>query len=788
MPTTEILAEPGEISRPTEAAPPKTPRGLAWLAANPREGIWILGGLAFLFRLLYVFRLSGTPYYHPDRLDPLFYFNWGRAIAAGAWIGDKIFVQSPLYAYVVAFFLKILGDRWIFPTLQIFQSLLGTLTCLLTVRIGRRVLGEREAWVGGLLAALYGPFLFYDGMVMKTFLSTFLTVAMVDLLLRSEGRRRGLLVLSGLVFAMTSLVRDNFVLLFPLLLAGLLLAFRETGRRERFRACLLFTLGAAAGILPVTLRNYAVGHELALLTTGGGEVFYIGNNPDANGRYLPPPFVHADPAREHDDFIAKASELSGRKLTPGESSAYWLRQGLDWIRSNPRAWTVLLIKKLVIFWNSYELPDNYNYYEVRRVLLSPLTVSGALLFAPLYLTFWIIAPLGLVGILLTGKSWRKLILVYLVLFGYMGTVLLFFNFSRFRVPIVPFLCLFAGATLTAFAEEARSWIAWFRTPAPAPPGGSADGGATIDSSDAGPPAEAGLSTAMGKAPASPFSGYLKRPWVLAYPLLFLVLLFTVNSIGTGGRGVFPMLQMKRSLGDTYRMQGRFQEAEREYRLGLQILGDEPMDPETARSLGVDPVRMRQEVESERMAQGVNFGTLQAGLHFGLGALLVDRGKDLLEKDRGKGEDLLRRGVKELETASKSVPYPPFLRRLAEGYSALGLNAEAEKAYKAALNIDPDDFGTHYDLAGLYYDTGRYPEALAEMQAARKIGKELSTYELSDYHYGVGLVYLDGYSARGKALYHLQEALRVNPVHREAKRIRELIEQIQSAGVKPEATD
>jgi 4-amino-4-deoxy-L-arabinose transferase-like glycosyltransferase len=715
--------------------------------------------VALLLRLVYIFQISGTPFYRPDRLDPLFYFNWGRAIAAGDWIGDKIFVQSPLYAYFVAVFLKVLGERWVFPTLQIFQALIGVATCLLAVRIGRRLLGDRAAWIAGFLVALYGPFLFYEGMVMKTFLSTFLTVALVDLLLRSEGPRRGLLLLAGLAFALTSLVRDNFVLLFPLLLAGVYFAFREVTARQRLRACLLFTLGAAAGILPVTLRNYGVGHEFALLTTGGGEVFYIGNNGDANGRYLPPPFVHADPQREHADFIAKASELAGRSLTPGESSNYWLRQGLSWIASHPAEWARLLLRKLVIFWNYYELPDNYNYYEVRQVLLHPMSLPGALLFAPLSLfTFALVAPLGLVGIVLTASRWRKLLLVYLVLFGYMGTVLLFFNFSRFRVPIVPFLCLFAGATLVALADEARDWLGWFRSPEADP------------------------------TPTSPWERYLRKPWVFAYPALFLLFWGTASYVGTGGRGVFPTLQSELSLGDTYRLQKRYAEAEKEYHRGLQILGDEEMDPATALSLGVDPARVRQEVETEQMAQGVNFATIKAGLHFGLGALWVDQGKDLMSTDRGKAEDLLRRGVKEMETAAKAVPYPAFLRRLAEGYGLLHLGDQAEKTYRAALMTAPEDFGLHYDLAGLYYEKGSYPEAMAELKEANKAKKTLTPAELSDYHFGVGLILLDGYQARGKALYHFQQALAANPIHREAKRIRELIQEISAAGVKPDPSD
>jgi len=764
-PPVESTPPPVPPSPPTPPLPPR--RLAAWLEENSKAWVWMVAGLAFLLRLVYVFQLSRTPYYSPDRLDPLFYFNWARQIAAGNWIGDKIFVQSPLYAYLVAVFLKLLGEGRLFAwALHGFQILVGVGTCLLMIRIARRMATEREAFFTGLLVACYGPFLFYEGMVMKTFLSTFLTVYLVDLLLRSEGTRGRMVVAAGFVFALTALVRDNFVLLFPLLLAGFFLALPSLALRQKVKACALFTLGAALGILPVTVRNYAVGKEFALLTTGGGEVFYIGNNADANGRYLPPPFVHATPEEEHDDFIAKAGELSGRKLSPGESSSFWLHQGLRWIGENPGAWLKLLGRKLVIFWNSYELPDNYNYYEIRQILLSPLSLPGVLLFFPLHLfTFSLMAPLGLLGLVLSWRRWRSLVWIYLVLFGYMATVLLFFNFSRFRVPIVPFLCLFAGTTLVVTWDEIRRWIDHY----------------------AQRPTEGEAEISPSSMPA-PWTLYRDRWYLAMLPLLGIVLWLVMNLVGTGGRGVFPTLQSKMSLGDAYREQGRYEEAEKEYQVGLKILGDEPMDPATAAALGVDPARMRQEVETERMAQGVNFGTVRAGLHFGLGATWMDHGKALLATDRGRGEDLLRRGVKQIEEAAKQVPYPPYLRRLAEGYAVLGQSDQAEKAYRGALLIAPEDFALHYDLAGLLYDAKRYGEALAEIRSTRKPGVTLNPPELSDYHFGIGLVELDGFHQQGQALYHFQEALRIYPQHREAKRIREIIADLSGRGIKPARED
>jgi len=702
---------------------------------RPARATWIVAGVALALRLLYVAQISHTPYYEPKWLDPLFYWSWAGEIAAGNWLGDRIFFQSPLYAYVLAVFRVAFGDR-IFPIL-LAQAVLGAATCVLTLRIARRVLGEREASVAGFLAAVYGPFLFFDGMVMKTSLSTFFTALLVDTLLRSEGRSAALLGASGVVFGLNSLVRDNFILFLPLLLLAIPLSF--PGRRQ-LRACTLFTLGVAAVIAPVTLRNFVVGHEFALLTAGGGSVFYIGNNPEATGTFTPPAFVHSEPMKEHEDFIAKASELTGRRLTAGESSSFWLRQGLAWITANPLAWVRLLARKLVIFWNYRELADNYDYYEVRRVLLEPVGPAGLVLAVPLYVvTFGLIAPLGLTGILLTARRWRSLLPIYAVLFGYMGTVLLFFNFARFRVPIVPFLCMFAAAALVTLAEDATSWRA--RSPS--------------------------------------------RRWLVAGPVLML-LAWLLNLSGAAGTGAWAEAQLCLRLGNTYATQGRTGEAESAYRRGLQIMGDEPIDAATLAALRLDRTEIRQEIESQRRAQAANFNTVRAGLHVGLGLIWLDAGRDALRTDRERARELLERGIAELEQTAKLAPTAPALRRLGQAYALIGRKADAEKTYRDAIALEPDDFGSRYDLAGILYETKRWPEALAEMQAIGR--RRLDPSQVADYHYGMGLVRLEGFGDRERALYHFQKALEAKPDHNRKAQMERIIAQLTAAGVSPVADE
>jgi tetratricopeptide (TPR) repeat protein len=574
---------------------------------------------------------------------------------------------------------------------------------------------------------------------MKTSLSTFFTVLLVDTLLRSEGRSATLLVASGVVFGLNALVRDNFILFLPLLL--LVIPFSFGRARAGWRACALFTLGVATIVAPVTVRNFVVGHEFALLTAGGGSVFYIGNNPEATGAFTPPGFVHSQPMKEHEDFIAKASELTGRPLTAGESSSFWLRQGLTWIAGHPLAWARLLVWKLVIFWNYFELPDNYNYYEVRQVLLEPLGAIGFILAVPLYvMTFALIAPLGLTGILLTAPRWRSFVLIYAVLFGYMGTVLLFFNFARFRVPIVPFLCIFAAATLASMERAIRK-------------------------------------EAPGREPS----------WLVAGPVLLAVAWF-VNSVGNVGTGVWADVQLCLRLGNTYRTEGRIDDAAAQYRKGLQLIGDQPIDGATLGALRVDPNQVRRDIENERRAQAANFATVRAGLHLGVGLIALDEAKKVLASDRGRAQGFLQHGIEELEQTVKLVPTTPALRRLGQAYSLSGRRTEAEKAYRDAIALEPDDFGSRYDLAGILYETKRWPEALVEMQAIGRSGRTLDASELSDYHYGMGIVRLEGFGDRERALYHFEKALEAKPDHNRKAHMEKVIAEFTAAGVRPVADD
>jgi hypothetical protein len=57
-------------------------------------GVWFV---ALSLRCLYVWQISRAPFYDLRIGDAEAYHLWARRIAAGDWLGQGVFYQSPLY-------------------------------------------------------------------------------------------------------------------------------------------------------------------------------------------------------------------------------------------------------------------------------------------------------------------------------------------------------------------------------------------------------------------------------------------------------------------------------------------------------------------------------------------------------------------------------------------------------------------------------------------------------------------------------------------------------------------
>jgi tetratricopeptide (TPR) repeat protein len=754
-----------------------------------REWPWVAGLalVALALRLWYVWQVRGFALISPDELDPAFYYNWAKEIASGSWLGKGPFVQSPLYAYLLGLLMKLIGSG--LTGILVVQSLVGCGTVLLTWYAGRRLLGPTQGLIAGLIVALYGPFIFYEGMVMKTFLSPFLTILLLVLLDRAGALAREAdapradraFAVAGAVFGLTTLDRDNFILLAPALAVLALVLGGGAGRRG-IRAAGAFTLGAVLLIAPVTIRNWVVSRDFVLLTTGGGEVFFIGNNADANGLYVPPPFVRPDPKYEHADFIARASEISGRNLTPMQSSWFWFVEGARFIKDEPLAWCRLELRKLLHFWNYYELPDNLDYEIVQRfsrllaalnqplppadwpTLRLPWSGRSIPVRLHLFLTFGTLAPLGLAGLLLTAREWRRLLPLHLLLFGYMGTVLLFFNFSRFRVPVVPLLALPASVTILSIGRYARR--AWDLAVAFAARAGDMPGRARA-----------------------------LRPGRAGLALCAVLALCTVGVNLEIPRGVLPAIEQFLILGNAYYADRQPDKALQSYMSGLILLGEGPQGREGEALLsrfgfGLTREALKQEVDTEAVARGPQFKGIHLGIHHGLGIAWLQKAQTLL--DAGSRQEAMRMidlAIAQLDESLKLAPaYLLSLRKIGFAYSLKGDNTRAIEYLSKATDLWPEDYRARLDLAEALFNSGDFKRALREIDEVRKVNQGLDRKELAEIFLNRGLIFERGTNEPERALASFEKVLELDPQFPQAAEVRSAIQDLRSRGYSPRADE
>ncbi len=421
-----------------------------------REGLALasilLGALALrLLQLQQIHR--NDPFFALPAVDGKVYHEWALALAGGDWLGREVFFLGPLYPYFLGVLYALAPAGQEILTAKLVQSLLGVATCALVWRLGRRLFDARVGLLAAGMTAVYGMLLFYEGTLMLVNLLVPLTLALI-LALVSAHERPGLLrwLLVGGLLGLCALARQNVLLFGPLALGWLLWDLRERAtlaRRLAWAAAL--GLGTLLAVSPATLRNYAVSGEVVLINAAGAAPFYTGNNPRADGTFkVAEPFpreLAGDPVEQVAAYRAYAERALGRPLSASEVSDYWVGRGLAWIVAHPGDWLRLELRKLALFVNHHEAANN------RQKRLSEL--FSWVLRLPL-LGFGFVAPLGLLGLGLTTRHARRLVPVYGMIAVYLATALLFFVLSRYRMPIVPLLIVFAAAAVFELLERARA--------------------------------------------------------------------------------------------------------------------------------------------------------------------------------------------------------------------------------------------------------------------------------------------------------------------------------------------
>lgn len=442
--------------------------------------------VAWVWRLLYVGRLSRTVLAGDLTADSAIYWEWSKLLIEQGFLGRNPFFFGPLYPYALALLRLALGDS-IHVVLQV-QLVWGALAAVLIADAARRLTRPAVGFAMGVIAALYPMAVFFDGLILMESLLFFLESALLWWIVRA-GRvplRTGELVAAG---ALIGLIAQGRATAAGLLLPAALfllpwhrarstrgtsavvpsspdravsprpregLPASSVGRRPRLApSAVALAAGFALVALPVAMRTWAVSHEWIPFTYNLGVNLYIGNSAEAMGGFssimetqLSSP---VGPIREDGGVEADGREylrkVEGVTLGPRASSDYWAAKAWRWMRDHPGEVLRLWLRKLGMMWSRREYPQIENADEF-ELLAGPLGLPGIGGFA-------LLGALAFPGLVLAWSRGpaARFTLGYVVVVTL--AVLPFFVVDRYRHHLVPGVALLAALTLEQAWSLAR---------------------------------------------------------------------------------------------------------------------------------------------------------------------------------------------------------------------------------------------------------------------------------------------------------------------------------------------
>lgn len=418
--------------------PRQKPRVEAAPESRPWWPLSVLLGLVFVLKLVVLLQLRDHPLTSPDAgLDTTAYVELAKKVLAGDWaLGPALYHVSPFYIYFLSALLAI-GHSYTF--VRVVQIGLGTASVGLVFLTARIWFGDRTAWIAAVLAGLTGLFTFYEVLILQSSVDAFFTsAALYALAVGSRGAG-----IAGVIWGIQSLNRPNVLIA----AIGVALVMLVVTRRIKPPAMLM--AGVLIGLAPAIVRNLAVSHELALVSSHGGLNFYIGNNDHATGFYVNVPGVTPTIVGQERDTRRIAERALGHPVTDGEASSYFTGLARQWIRDHPGAAAVLFVKKVVLSFHAVHvpLPHSYPFFAYDTPTALRFYVVGP----------WLLTPLGIVGFLIGARRVR--IGEYLVWWSfvpaYAASVAVFFVAERYRLPLLVPLCVGAGAAVEGAARAVR---------------------------------------------------------------------------------------------------------------------------------------------------------------------------------------------------------------------------------------------------------------------------------------------------------------------------------------------
>ncbi|MEA2012451.1 MAG: glycosyltransferase family 39 protein [Verrucomicrobiota bacterium] len=392
--------------------------------------------------------------------DMATYKKYSENILAGTYQGE--FYYQPFYYSAFLPAVKLVFGKDSIWALLIVQSLLGALTVYFCGLSAAMLWGRSSGLVAAFLVVFSKILMFYTPYYLIATLQAFWVSLILFMTIKvfksSRLHNWGIL---GFIVSLAILTRGNiwfFVL--GIMLLATLKTYRQLNKAgKKYKKSIQFLKSSFPALLflsfviipqiPFAIKNSIVNGELKGPSTAAGAVLALGNTPEAppGGREPgtgPGPMEY--PESYHAWLSQKDSISVGKRI-------------FDWFCAEPTAFLELQCRKLLLYWDSSEIPNNialeYQGEKSFFLRITGFVLTSVLLFFSLAYIFytWTRYFYKRKKRVFFIHSYGNILLIYFIVAYWLATAA-FYILARFRAPSIP---LFAIASSGMFLTVLRDY-------------------------------------------------------------------------------------------------------------------------------------------------------------------------------------------------------------------------------------------------------------------------------------------------------------------------------------------
>jgi 4-amino-4-deoxy-L-arabinose transferase-like glycosyltransferase len=423
--------------------------------AGRRSGLWWLAAAIAAGLLVRVIAFTATAGLDARIVDEQQYVALATSLVEGrgfAWeTGEPTSLRPPLYPAFVAAIWHMTDSRSL-QAVRAAQIVLAMGTAVLVYLLGRRLFPPGVAAGAAAVVWLYPSLIFLNFNVLGETLFTFLVVLWVLLTVTLLDRpTRATAFAAGVALGLGALTR-SVLWPVPLLVCPLLFALVPAAWPKRAAVAALVFAGYAAVVGPWAVRNTRLQEVVTVVDTMGGMNLRMGNYEHTpEDRMWDAVSLTGDRSWVHALTLELEADPPDRPFTEGMKDKWAQRKALEYMAAHPGTTIRRAAIKFADFWGL----EREFIAAVGQGLFAPpawVAVAGTVLILLAYVALALCAAAGL---WLTPPTCARHVALLLPVAVITGVHTIVFGHSRYHLPLVPILALYATAAVVALAGGRR---------------------------------------------------------------------------------------------------------------------------------------------------------------------------------------------------------------------------------------------------------------------------------------------------------------------------------------------